>query len=64
MPQNRWFEDQIERFPYSIWGYTIGKIVTPFRGPKLPQNIGRLGRCFLPETFLATFYPTILYFKD
>ena len=45
------FEDQIETFPYSFQEICIGKIVSPFRGPKLPQNIRQLTRCFLPVTF-------------
>ena len=41
------FEDQIEVFPYSFHGLRFGKILSLFRGPKLPQNIGRLTNFFL-----------------
>jgi hypothetical protein len=36
------YENQIEPFLKYPLGSMFGKIVTPFRGPKLPQNIGRL----------------------
>jgi hypothetical protein len=32
----------------------IGKLLSPFRSPKLPQNIERLTRCFLPRHSLKS----------
>jgi hypothetical protein len=41
-PKTPQYEDQIEAFPYSFRGFTIGKIVTVLGDPKAPHQIRRL----------------------
>jgi hypothetical protein len=55
--KNLRFDDQIEFISDFPHGLTFGKLLSPFRCPKLPQNIGRLARFFLPCYTVFGFWP-------